>query len=80
MLLNLEAAREEISGQRLWEGSMLLCSHLLSTADNDSSSTVGESLLRGKRVLELGAGCGVVGMLCVRLGAAQVVITDGDAR
>jgi predicted RNA methylase len=60
---------------------MLLCSHLLITAaNNNSSSTVGESLLRGKRVLELGAGCGVVGMLCVRLGAVHVAITDGDAR
>jgi predicted nicotinamide N-methyase len=33
-----------------------------------------------RRVLELGAGCGIVGMVCAALGAAEVVITDGDER
>ncbi|ELR18499.1 nicotinamide n-methyltransferase [Acanthamoeba castellanii str. Neff] len=37
----------------------------------------GEGGLRGKRVLELGAGTGIVGMVASLLGA-DVVLTDGD--
>jgi hypothetical protein len=29
MLLSLEARQQEISGVRLWEGSLLLCNHIL---------------------------------------------------
>jgi hypothetical protein len=33
-------------------------------------------LVRGRRVLELGAGVGFVGLACAALGAAEVVVTD----
>ncbi|CAN0225805.1 unnamed protein product, partial [Ectocarpus sp. 8 AP-2014] len=56
----------EISGQRLWEGSLLLCAYLV------------ELDLQGKSVLELGAGTGIVGMLAAKLGAQTLILTDGD--
>ena len=39
------------------------------------SSTCG-GLVAGRRVLELGAGTGVLGSLCAKLGAASVTVTD----
>jgi predicted nicotinamide N-methyase len=35
-----------------------------------------EGLIRGKSVIELGAGCGLPGLLCARAGATRVVLTD----
>lgn len=37
---------------------------------------LGPGALRGKRVVELGAGCGAVSALCAALGASEVVATD----
>eukprot|EP00903_Cladosiphon_okamuranus_P018670 g17184.t1 len=92
MLMQLQERSEEISGQRLWEGSLLLCAYLVEHCsntksdqggDNDANNnTTGERTPKldfaGKSVLELGAGTGVVGMLAHRLGASPVVMTDGD--
>lgn len=75
--------REEISGQRLWEGSLLLCAHLLEAcggSNRDGEQEQPELDLNGKAVLELGAGTGVVSMLAHGLGAVPVVVTDGDKR
>lgn len=37
------------------------------------------NLIKGKRVLELGAGCGLVGLVCaLAFDAKSVLITDGD--
>ena len=35
--------------------------------------------MRGRNVLELGAGCGAVGLSCAALGACHVALTDFDA-
>jgi predicted nicotinamide N-methyase len=59
------------TGLRTWEAALLLGSHLASEA--------GRSLVHGKRVFELGAGTGMLSILCAKhLGAAGVVATDGD--
>ncbi|KAK3270562.1 hypothetical protein CYMTET_21045 [Cymbomonas tetramitiformis] len=53
-------------GARMWGASYLMCKDLASAP----------SLLAGKRVLELGAGVGVCGLLARELGAERVVLTE----
>lgn len=55
-------------GAVLWPASHALI-RFLSSAD-------GRALVQGANVVELGAGCGVVGMAASVLGASQVVMTD----
>jgi predicted nicotinamide N-methyase len=74
--VTLLEARSVISGSgttglRTWEAALLLGSYL---ATDD-----GRNLIKGKRVFELGAGTGVISILCAKhLGAVGVVATDGD--
>lgn len=74
--VTLLEARSVISGSgttglRTWEAALLLGSFL--------TAEVGRSLIEGKRVFELGAGTGVISILCAKhLRAAGVVATDGD--
>ncbi|KAK3950718.1 putative methyltransferase-domain-containing protein [Pseudoneurospora amorphoporcata] len=57
------------TGLRTWEASLHLGQYLLTRP----------SLVRGKRVLELGAGTGYVSILCANyLGSKHVVATDGS--
>ena len=66
----------EISGQKLWCGSLAVAEYLLGT-----TTTAGAcSWVSEATVVELGAGTGVLGMLCKRLGARNVVLTDNDVR
>ena len=60
-----------VTGFRTWEGSLHLGSYLLTDAGRD--------LVRGKDVLELGAGTGFLSILCAKhLRASRVAATDGD--
>jgi len=59
----------ESTGLTLWKASKYLCDYMVQHADE----------LRGQRVLELGAGLGLNGVLAHRLFADSVVITDGDS-
>ncbi|KAH6625695.1 putative methyltransferase-domain-containing protein [Boeremia exigua] len=74
--VTLLEARSVISGSgttglRTWEAALLLGSFLI-TED-------GRGMIKGKRVFELGAGTGVISILCAKhLEAAGVVATDGD--
>jgi len=56
------------TGLTLWRASELLCAYLVQTPN----------LIRGKHVLELGAGLGLCGILVHHMEAARVVLTDGD--
>ncbi|KAJ5175550.1 uncharacterized protein N7482_001427 [Penicillium canariense] len=59
------------TGNRTWEAALHLGSFLCSPA--------GEALVRGKRVIELGAGTGFLSLLCARhLGARGVVASDRE--
>lgn len=60
------------TGLRTWEAALHLGSYLISSPDRTS-------LVSGKKVLELGAGTGLLAMICATyLNADQVVATDGD--
>jgi predicted nicotinamide N-methyase len=54
------------TGVTAWDGALLLARYL----------EVCNSNVRGCRVLELGAGCGVVGITAAALGAQSVLMTD----
>lgn len=57
------------TGRRTWEAALHLSKYL---------SDAGASKVTGKKILELGAGTGLVSILCARwLGAQHVTATDG---
>jgi len=60
----------EISGQKLWCGSLGAIEYLLDNND----------FCKDKIVIELGAGTGVMGMLCKQIGAKRVLLTDYDEK
>ncbi|KAI1474127.1 putative methyltransferase-domain-containing protein [Daldinia eschscholtzii] len=61
----------QITGFRTWEGSLHLGSYLLTDA--------GSQIIRGKNILELGAGAGFLSILLAKhLHAKHVTTTDGD--
>jgi len=51
---------------QLWPAAEVLAAHIAES----------QHLVTNQRVLELGAGCGLVGMTAAALGAAKVVLTD----
>jgi protein-lysine N-methyltransferase EEF2KMT len=59
------------TGFRTWEAALHLGTYL--------SSSAAESLVKGKRVLELGAGTGFISLFCAKyLGATRVMATDRE--
>ena len=60
-LVDLQAQSKEISGQKLWCGSLCLMEFF----------TNSPHIIKDRNVLELGAGTGIVGMLCDKLGASS---------
>lgn len=61
-----EGALGDGVGAKVWTVAHTLCKELVRHPE----------IVRGKSVLELGAGCGACGLLAAKLGAAQVVLTD----
>ncbi|KAH9866662.1 hypothetical protein J1614_008355 [Plenodomus biglobosus] len=59
------------TGLRTWEAALLLGSYLASES--------GQARIRGKRLFELGAGTGMLSILCAKhLKVSGIVATDGD--
>ena len=69
-LLENQSKGVEISGQKVWCGSVVVSEYMLRNP----------SIVRSKCVVELGSGTGIVGMMCHRLGAGPIFFTDHDAR
>lgn len=60
---------DKSTGMSVWTGSEVMYTYLRRHADT----------VKNKKVLELGAGCGLCGLVCrMALEAASVLITDGD--
>lgn len=68
-LLQLETKEQEISGQRVWTGSLMLCAYMLQHKQQ----------VEGRSVLELGSGSGIAGIVAQKLGA-KVCYTDADPK
>lgn len=70
------------TGQRTWEAALHLAAYLVSEESigikfSNATNFVGDHV-RGKHILELGAGTGLVSILCSKyLGARVVQVTDG---
>jgi predicted nicotinamide N-methyase len=68
LLMKNRDKETEISGQKLWCGSLGVIQHILNNPH----------IVNGVVVVELGAGTGVLGMICKKLGAKEVILTDHD--
>jgi predicted nicotinamide N-methyase len=64
------------TGLRVWPSSVLLCEYLL---HRGAASIARPEGLRGARVLELGAGCGLTGCFAAAILGAHVLLTDRAA-
>lgn len=58
----------DLTGQVVWPVSIFLSWFIVQRPE----------LFRGRAVLEVGAGCGLPGLVAARVGAASVVLTDGS--
>ncbi len=56
------------TGLTLWQSSKNLCTYLIANSQ----------LVQKKKIVELGAGLGLAGIVASKLGASKVVLTDGD--
>lgn len=66
------------TGFRTWEAALHLGTYLSSVSSDEPLSPAS---IRGKRIVELGAGTGFVSLLCQKfLGAERVLMTDGNAK
>lgn len=70
ILMQNQSKGVEISGQKIWCGSLTVADYVLEISH----------IVKDKVVIELGAGTGVLGMVCSRLGCAMLVLTDNDPR
>ncbi|KAL4425856.1 hypothetical protein ABPG75_009872 [Micractinium tetrahymenae] len=61
-----EGALGDGTGAKVWTSSHTLCREMAAHPD----------IVAGRRVLEIGSGCGGCGILAAKLGAAEVVLTD----
>eukprot|EP00551_Chaetoceros_affinis_P012810 CAMPEP_0203670882 /NCGR_PEP_ID=MMETSP0090-20130426/6846_1 /ASSEMBLY_ACC=CAM_ASM_001088 /TAXON_ID=426623 /ORGANISM="Chaetoceros affinis, Strain CCMP159" /LENGTH=368 /DNA_ID=CAMNT_0050535855 /DNA_START=58 /DNA_END=1160 /DNA_ORIENTATION=+ len=59
------------TGLSMWLGAEVLSNFLLDCRN--------AQMIRGKKVLELGSGLGLCGIICHYLGADRVLLTDGDS-
>lgn len=59
-----------VIGEIVWRGATALCEWL------EGRGGAPPFAVAGSRVAELGAGCGLCGLVCAQLGAARVLLTD----
>mmetsp|Transcript_35900 Transcript_35900/g.43352 ORF Transcript_35900/g.43352 Transcript_35900/m.43352 type:complete len:278 (+) Transcript_35900:144-977(+) len=82
--LRVQQRLRESVGAVVWEAELVLCRYLEACSRPDVATSSSRCVypeyidLKGKRVLELGAGTGLAGMLCAMFGASEVVLTDRE--
>jgi len=65
------------TGATVWDGAVFLVRYLEFLASQEQQTRPEHTItVRGKNVVELGSGCGLVGIAAAALGAARVVLTD----
>merc|ERR1740129_288970 len=69
-VLEISESQSGTTGCRVWRAARKLCRYL-----EQASNSPSPPLHPGCKVLELGCGCGLVGVMCAHLGA-NVVMTD----
>lgn len=62
-------------GEEIWDAAKLFCIYLCQSCSSGFNNSPVVNV-KGKRILELGSGCGLLGMSCSILGASQVLCTD----
>lgn len=70
MLMLNQSKGVEISGQKVWCGSLFVVDYIIRN----------KQLVIDHLIVELGAGTGVLGMVCSRIGCKKLILTDNDAR
>ena len=70
MVFKQDWGRSKSTGAAIWNGANMAGWYL--------ENILGSNSLKNKRVIELGAGIGFTSIIAKQLGAAEVVITDGD--
>ncbi len=70
MLMANRTQDKEISGQKLWCGSLCIVNYLFKNPD----------YLKDSVIIELGAGTGVLSIISAKLGGEVVIATDHDER
>jgi len=73
------AAGDLLFGYEAWPCASILARMLLDASCMPSSDSPVPSV-RGRTVLEVGAGVGLTGLACLKCGAEHVTITDGEQR
>ena len=68
ILLENSTKEKEISGSKVWKGSKGIIDYFMSN----------RKLIKNKNIIELGAGTGILGMMCKILGASKIILTDND--
>ena len=63
-------------GSVVWDASRTLVAHVTHLREQAGDTNADDELVAGRRILEIGAGTGVVGLALARLGAKSVVVTD----
>ena len=71
LVLEQDQSLHNSCGGIVWESAFCLAQYL-----RRGGAGAAASRLRGKRVLELGAGCGLAGLAAASAGAASVLLTD----
>jgi len=67
--IRAEAEYDKSTGMSVWKGSEVMCTYLRQHPE----------IVHNKKVLELGAGCGLCGLVCrIALDPKSVLISDGD--